>query len=300
MNFLTISSLNSPFPRSEDIQSTMRGLLLASLIVASILYFFRPFGIEHFGNRLLRVCLVFGMITFITGLAYEIAIFRLTGLNHKEKEWTLMKWILSTSGLVLMIAIGNYIFIAFLVEEMQFEILPFFAMLGYTFLVALIPTAISGLITQNRLLHKNLNLASSLEREYHKKKYKNFDVELTSNERNQTLQFNSEELLFVEAMQNYVSIYLEKENGVERKLVRNSLKNTADQICNEQIIRCHRSYIINAQKISKITGNAQGLIVHLSEELRIPVSRTYVEKIKVLLNTSEELSIPQYSFSSPK
>jgi DNA-binding LytR/AlgR family response regulator len=48
-------------------------------------------------------------------------------------------------------------------------------------------------------------------------------------------------------------------------------------------VRCHRTYIVNTDKIYSVTGNAQGyrLSLHDTQE-EIPVSRTYLHVIKDL------------------
>ena len=84
-------------------------------------------------------------------------------------------------------------------------------------------------------------------------------------------------------MVGYISIYYLKENVVKRHLLRISLINALKQIASENIVQCHRSYIINIHSIEKTTGNAQGLKLELTHNNVVPVSRSFVKKFKATL-----------------
>jgi DNA-binding LytR/AlgR family response regulator len=96
----------------------------------------------------------------------------------------------------------------------------------------------------------------------------------------EALQINLKKLLFVEAQENYSRIvWLENEKPREQ-LLRATLKNIEKQIANEQIIRCHRSFIINTLVPFKILGNSNGY--HLRSDLfpdTIPISRSLGKEI---------------------
>ena len=47
------------------------------------------------------------------------------------------------------------------------------------------------------------------------------------------------------------------------------------------LIRCHRSYLVNLNKVKNISGNAQGLKLELINQSEIiPVSRNYIPIVK--------------------
>ncbi len=51
------------------------------------------------------------------------------------------------------------------------------------------------------------------------------------------------------------------------------------------LIRCHRSYIMNPDKVIQVSGNAQGLKLELSNKTyQVPVSRKYIPEIKAVLD----------------
>jgi tetratricopeptide (TPR) repeat protein len=95
------------------------------------------------------------------------------------------------------------------------------------------------------------------------------------------------DLICFEASDNYTAVYFLKDEKIKKELYRTTLKMIELQIYDYQnIIRCHKSYIINIDFLKKITGNAQGFKMHLRNlDFEIPVSRNFP---KQLLNTLKE------------
>jgi len=98
------------------------------------------------------------------------------------------------------------------------------------------------------------------------------------------LELNLNELLFVEAQENYSRIVWQEKEELKERLLRVSLKNIEGQISDNRILRCHRSYIINARVRFRILGNTNGY--HLHSDLfpdNIPVSRSLGKSVVAVL-----------------
>jgi two-component system LytT family response regulator len=79
-----------------------------------------------------------------------------------------------------------------------------------------------------------------------------------------------EDILFVEGMQNYVTIYTRK--GKYITLLK--LKNLEQNLDSRSFIRVHKSYMVSVSKIEGIEGNEIFIQSHL-----IPISRNYREQV---------------------
>jgi len=87
--------------------------------------------------------------------------------------------------------------------------------------------------------------------------------------------------LFAESDGNYSTIYYNIDGNIEKQLLRLSLKSLEAQLESPNIFRCHRSYIINMGKVTKMKGNALGYKLYVDKtESIIPVSRSYVTALK--------------------
>ena len=86
-----------------------------------------------------------------------------------------------------------------------------------------------------------------------------------------------DDFLFAESDNNYSTVYFFKEGIIHRELLRLSLKNLANQLQDfKDIVRCHRSYLVNKSRITKITGNARSLVLKVDGyKGQIPVSRNF-------------------------
>ena len=108
----------------------------------------------------------------------------------------------------------------------------------------------------------------------------------------ESLTFNLPDLLFVEADDNYSTVYWKGADALQKKLLRVNLKNLESQLDNSFTLRCHRSYIVNVNAISAITGNTNGYKLKINgSDFSIPVSRPkgkeVMEKISQLRSAME-------------
>lgn len=91
----------------------------------------------------------------------------------------------------------------------------------------------------------------------------------------------SEEFLYAESADNYVKVFY---TGGQQ-LIRSTLKQLEDSFRgNERIFRCHRTYLVNLDRVIHISGNAQGYKLHLEGVVQtIPVSRSLNGQIASLV-----------------
>ncbi len=79
-----------------------------------------------------------------------------------------------------------------------------------------------------------------------------------------------EEILLVEAMQNYVSIVM-----TDRKLmVHSTLKSILQQLPADRFMAVHKSFIVQLSRVSAVEGN----ILHVGRE-QVPVSKTLKDEV---------------------
>jgi DNA-binding LytR/AlgR family response regulator len=82
---------------------------------------------------------------------------------------------------------------------------------------------------------------------------------------------NLNELLFVEAMENYVALYTS-----DKKLITHStLKALQEKLPASQFIQPHKSYLVNIQCIQSIEGN----ILHVADKYQIPISKYQKDEV---------------------
>ena len=193
------------------------------------------------------------------------------------------KNILFTTLVFFTIGLGNLLY-SVSQGFLDFSLKSFWFYQGLTLSVGIFPVVISTLFVYNMSLKtmvreaNQLNLAVNID--------KKSDVEIIhipSHNKSEELSLNSEELLAIKAVENYIEVYANHEGKLNKTVLRNTLKNIEESLTVvKHINKCHRSYLVNLEKVKHFTGNAQGLTLNFGEsiELSVPVSRAYVKTIK--------------------
>lgn len=168
-------------------------------------------------------------------------------------------------------------------------------------LTGIIPITVTTLLLRNDLLQRNLESAIKANQELEKISVLKNEVSKPSSTLNQitifsdttdTVSLNMPDLLFVEADDNYSTIFWKNGGDIQKKMLRMNLKSVENQMDNLYTIRCHRSYIVNVHAISNVSGNTNGYKLKIRDsDFSIPVSRPkgkeVIEKIGQLRNMME-------------
>jgi LytTr DNA-binding domain-containing protein len=88
-------------------------------------------------------------------------------------------------------------------------------------------------------------------------------------------------LLYLKAADNYIFIYYRDKDKTGKFLLRNTLAKLDAELENENLIRCHRSYIVNLGAVKLLSRESDGMKLELEhdEGLLIPISKTYQFKV---------------------
>jgi uncharacterized protein YunC (DUF1805 family) len=90
-----------------------------------------------------------------------------------------------------------------------------------------------------------------------------------------------ENLLYLESTENYITICYLNKDKVSKYLLRDTMKKMEENFAGTEIIRCHRSYMVNFEKVKVIRKDREGLKLEFDNQdvIDIPVSKTYAESV---------------------
>lgn len=102
------------------------------------------------------------------------------------------------------------------------------------------------------------------------------------------LSVRREHLLLIESADNYICVWYTNNNTPKKVLVRNTLKQVAEQLASTHIQRCHRSYLVNLDHVKVLRREKEGIFVELGivGVPDVPISKTYSDSIQKWLMTS--------------
>lgn len=276
-------NLNQPYPLNESLKGRVLSSLLFGTFVFLFLFIFQPFELSKLPHNILPIALGYGAVCFIIMLIINLGVHLFFPQYFSEISWTTKKEILWTILNVLLIGLANYIF-SFLIKITAFTWANLFLFEAYTIAVAVFPLTISILLNQVRLNNKFEKQAKELNEDIDEKQSKFIADTIHSQNK---VEFENFELIvdnffYARANDNYVTIYYINDKAVSQRTLRNTLKNVYLLFAgNREILRCHKSYLVNLKHVQRISGNAQGYKLHLKRTDEIlPVSRTLNEKIK--------------------
>ncbi len=90
-----------------------------------------------------------------------------------------------------------------------------------------------------------------------------------------------DDVIYIESSDNYVTIHYSNKGKVKNYLLRNRLKNLEKELLEYNIIRCHRTYLVNLDRVKVLRKEREGIIAEfeLPDARDISVSKSYQKNI---------------------
>jgi len=278
--------LNKSYPFNDNLKQNLKEIIGISLGLFLFILFFQPIELmtTDFNNKLLIIA-GFGGITFIfLVLVLIIAPSVLPGLFLSGK-WNLKRDIVLNACIWVLISVAST-FYARYVGQTNITFHSVFIII----LLSLAPVAILIIANQFEILKIKLQYALNLNKKPDKisvEENEPDEIEFVSENKSEKISLQLNKIIMLRSADNYVEIFWEKEGEIKKKLIRQTLQNTENQLIkHSQIIRCHRTCLFNTNYVSKLNIYPQGYKLKLKDiEEEIPVSRQYILKVKEALQT---------------
>jgi hypothetical protein len=295
-----------PFPSYSFSVKQAAICFLSGLIVFLIFYIAQPFNMNRLEQFLqLKYSMVYGSVTTISLLLLTVIMPLLFPEVFKEEKWVVGKEVLFISITIVIIAGLNLVAYHFLEYE-AIALINFLKFLLATSIIGLLPISISVLVKQKMLLDKYRQTANNINNQLLQNRDSIAAVNLESNgildkesetiaiekvivligeSQGEKLELSEQDLWILATADNYINIIYQADETIKTTLFRSTLTRMEQQIAGfDNIIRCHRGYIINISKVEKTIATAQGLKLKLEQqEELIPVGKTYLDKIRGLI-----------------
>ena len=264
-------------------------LILISLFIAFLMLILQPFGLSGYHGRLMPyIELGYGIITFIV-LIIDLFVVPFFFKNlFDTRKWTVLKQIILEMCILFTIGVGNYLYTSlFLSFSNSFKAFLIFQF--YTLVIGIIPILVSTILNQNSLLSENLKLANEMNNDLNSTQDLltiNDKIFIQAENNKDKLEVNLSNFIYIASTGNYIQVFYLLNNEVKNILMRNTLKQVEEQLKDcHSIIKCHRAFLVNKNKILRVKGNSQGLrLILQNTDEEIPVSRNYSKSLKEIIN----------------
>ena len=280
--------LRQPYPSHESVSRQLRMAAVIGLFIGLFLLVFQPFGLGNWDTTRKTVkVLGFGLVTFVITAGNFTIWGILFPRQFCDERWTVGREILLVTGNIMLIAVANRLYLEWLVQqEGNYGAGSWLSMILITFLLGIFPTVGGVLLSYIRQLKKYSESAAQFvssppaptqtDAVVASVAPTNPSITLLADNEKDTLTLVATDLLYIESSDNYCTVVYHQGEKVNKPLLRSSLSRLAGQINQPRIVRCHRSYLVNLDRVARVTGNAQGYKLHLTDDtFTIPVSRQY-------------------------
>jgi len=118
-------------------------------------------------------------------------------------------------------------------------------------------------------------------------------ITLLGDNQGELLQLSAAELICIEAADNYVRVHCLRADKPSAAMLRSSLKKMEEMLSGlPQFFRCHRTYLVNLDRVTGVSGNAQGLKLQLEGFTGpVPVSRSLNKELQSRLQQRREVPV---------
>ncbi|WP_316822623.1 LytTR family DNA-binding domain-containing protein [Pedobacter gandavensis] len=259
-----------------------RTALVIGIGIGLLMLLLKPYGLSNVEVRHDRLFLAgYGLVSFLVLFFNGTVVIRL----FSETNWNIIRQIIWSCWSVFCLGLANYAYTLAVVDDFPFRISILLTFQLYTFFIAVIPLTILVLIRQNRLLRLNKNTAEVLNEQLIPTRHSGLlpeMLELSAGNSKGHLSIPVREIAFIESEGNYVQVYHSRNGSITPTMIRSSIAKVENEMIGlNQLIKCHRAFIVNIDFIEELKGNAQGYRLRIKgSDLEVHVSRQYTKVIK--------------------
>lgn len=289
MNKRLINWLNKPYYYNDDNTFKFKLSIGIGLFIFIFLVIFSPANLKIESINPYVFKLIIALITILNLLFFFFVFTKLFPSFFNNEHWTIGKHFLSIFCLIFFSSIIRWLFTNYILAEDGFNAISFLKMAKNSFLIGTIPVLIYIYLDEKYQSKKiktitDKVMSKAVEKIELRKKLNTVNsrkqVIISATNKKDFLKFKISDLIYVTSDTNYACFYIKEKDTLKEYILRLPLKDVEDYL-NEfkNIIRCHKSFIINTDYVKKISGNARGYYLHIKEVANpIPVSRKFTQK----------------------
>lgn len=274
-----MTDFQSPAPKYlTDKGNIVRLIILTAAFALIFINIYAPFGSETWFDVTEWEFLAYSSIVILTGVLVVVVSRVIMYQTAKRKTlliWNYLVWVLAE---VFFMALFYTLFEKLFLHDKRFILDLFKISAKNTVLVLLLPYSILWLYFSWR--EKKIQLIKLTENPQTLDTTKNM-FPFYDEKGDLRFSVKMENLLYLESADNYVNIYYTDKEKTARFTLRNTIKRLEESFRGTEVIRCHRSYMVNFEKVKILRKDKDDLNLELDvpSAIALPVSKTYVQNV---------------------
>ena len=264
-------------------KNTIRQIVFTSFFAYAFINLYKPFSAGEWYDVTWRVFSLASGLLVVCGMLVVIVSRLLMFWVKRVRSISILYYALMIAGEIIFMAVLYVLLERWVLHK---EIRPFLAHLYFatqnTALILLIPYLISTLFFEWQ--EKKMSLDKLIKQIGRKASF----IPFTDEKGSLKLTLKTNDLIFLEASDNYVVIHYESTGKTKSYLIRNRLKQLEKDLTEFPLLRCHRSYMVNINHVKMMKQEkrvVQLMMDNVGQHL-IPVSKTYYNSVSQMLNSN--------------
>lgn len=275
----TMADFQNPLPKYlTEKGNIFRLIILTAAFALVFINIYAPFGAETWYNVTPWEFFAYSSLVILTGVLV-VVISRVIMYQAAKRNtlliWHYLVWVVAE---VFFMALFYTLFEKVILHDIRFILDIFKVSAKNTALVLLLPYSVLWLYFS--WMEKKHQLLTLTENPNPVDPSKNM---IPFYDEKEELRFSvkAENLLYLESADNYVNIYYTDKEKIARFTLRNTIKRLEESFKGTEIIRCHRSYMVNFEKVKILRKDKDELSLELDvpSAISLPVSKSYVQNV---------------------
>ncbi len=256
-------------------KNTIRQILFTALFAFVFINLYKPFGAGQLYDVKWWVFLLVSGLLVIAGMLVIIISRIIMILIKQRKKITILGYILMIASEILFMAALYTLLERVVIGNIRPYMLLYIVSIQNSALILLIPYTVSLLYFSWK--ENKMSLDDLL------KQLRSRPLFIPFKDENGVLRLTlkANDLLYFSASDNYVEVHYKTEKGQKKYLIRNTLKRIEEEYKDLPFLRCHRSYMVNLDKVKMLKREKGQISLWMDDEgeIIIPVSRTYTNQV---------------------
>lgn len=271
-----------------DIQKQIPSYLLEKRNIVKLILFtaafalvfinvYAPFGVDVWFNVTRWTLLLYSSIITLTGVLVVVVsriIMYHSRHRYRIRLWQYLVWVMAE---VFFMGLFYSLYQKLILNDLRFLPDLMVTSVQNTALVLLLPYSVLWLYFSWAENKRRLEAMSVMPDAALPKSM----IHFTDEKGTLRLSMKTENLLYLEAADNYVVIHYLDNNRPVRYMLRNNLKKLSEELLDYPLVRCHRSFMVNSRRVKLIRREKEGLVLELDqpEQIILAVSKTYIGEV---------------------
>ena len=235
------------------------------------LYYTEPLDVHEFRDDEKLIFLTgYG---FIGGFCYLLFLpFQYVIFNKNNKNWTVLSelfFLFILSFCTIAVSRLYYLFVIMANERNPYELWYMLQRIFLPAMATILPIIIFGRFAFGKYQSKQIEAKK---------------IEIKGEGNYEGLRLFLKDVICIQSSDNYIEVFYLNGKDVKKTLIRNKLSVIADEF--PELLRTHRSYVINPFHFLQWKTEKSKLFVILFHHIEVPVSRTYQNDVKTVLNST--------------